>query len=264
MAIVNLSPDSFFAPSRVWTAGSTGRAFADAALARIRELTGKGASIIDLGAVSTRPGAAPVPPEEEWNRLEPVLASMHKLRGDDGSLPFRVSVDTTRSGIVRRASVFIDDLIVNDISAGEDDPLMLRTAALLGLSYIAMHKRGTPLTMDSLTGYPDGVVPELLRYFEAFSVRAEAAGLGDWILDPGLGFAKTPEQCWEILGRLEEFKVFGRPVLIGAADKRFTKSVPQWVLSQLGLAPGTDADGTDIANALAVRNGASILRVHRI
>ena len=232
MAIVNLTPDSFYEPSRVWSDT------ADAAVARIRQLLADGADIIDLGAVSTRPGAADVPVEEEWRRLEPVLTALSEL-------PL-FSIDTTSAEIVRRAYGVLGEFIVNDISAGEDDPEMLPTVAELGLPYIAMHKRGNPRSMDSLVEYPDGIMAELLRYFEAFSAKAEALGIHDWILDPGLGFAKTIEQNWEILEHLEELKVFGRPILIGAADKRFTRG------------------NTAAAHELAIAHGADILRVHTL
>ncbi len=135
---------------------------------------------------------------------------------------------------------------MNDISAGEDDPAMLQTVADLGLTYIAMHKRGNPRSMDSLCDYPDGIIPELLRYFEEFSRKANALGIRDWILDPGLGFAKTEAQNWEILENLEALKVFGRPILIGAADKRFTRG------------------DTALAHAVAIAHGADILRVHTL
>ena len=229
MAIVNLTPDSFFAPSRVR---------AEQAQDRIQQLRAEGADIIDLGAVSTRPGAADVSLREEWRRLAPVL------RAWDRSVP--LSVDTTRAEIVRRVYDCVGPFWVNDISAGEDDPDMLTTVGRLGLSYIAMHKRGNPRTMDARCDYPDGIVAELIRYFTEFTRRAEEHGIADWILDPGLGFAKTPEQNWEILDRLDELQTFGRQILIGAADKRFT---------------GGD---TERAHRLALQHGAHILRVHDV
>lgn len=229
MAILNLTPDSFFAASR---------ATADSAASRIEELLAQGADIIDIGAVSTRPGAADVSVEEEWRRLEPVLSSL------DGS--FRFSVDTTSAEIVRRCYDTAGPFIVNDISAGEDDPEMLGVVGRLGLSYVAMHKRGNPRTMDSRCEYPEGVVPALLEYFRDFESRAEENGIENWILDPGLGFAKSFEQNWEILEKLEDFRLLGHPILIGAADKRFT---------------GGD---TEKAHRLAIRNGADILRVHNV
>jgi len=236
MAVVNLTPDSFYEPSRVWGDDS------GAALRRVRQLVAEGADIIDLGAVSTRPGAADVSLEEEWRRLEPVLEA---LAGEGSTMP-QISIDTTRSEIVKRAYNIIGPFLVNDISAGEDDTEMLLTVANLGLSYIAMHKRGTPRSMDALCDYPDGIMPELIRYFTVFALHAERLGIDDWILDPGLGFAKTDAQNWEILENLKQLKVFGRPILIGAADKRFTHG------------------DTASANALAVSHGADILRVHEL
>ena len=229
MAIVNLTPDSFFAPSRVRSTQ---------ALSRVRELCGAGADIIDVGAVSTRPGAPEVSLEEEWRRLRPLL------RRWEGGVP--LSVDTTRAEIVRRVWDCVGPFIVNDISAGEDDPEMLPTVGRLGLTFIAMHKRGGPRTMDALCDYPEGIIPALTAYFRDFGRRAEEHGISDWILDPGLGFAKSAEQNWEILERLAELRVPDRPILIGAADKRFT---------------GGD---TERAHHLALAGGADILRVHDV
>ena len=229
MAVVNLTPDSFFAPSRV-----RAREAAD----RVRLLLDAGADLIDLGAISTRPGAEDVSLEEEWARLAPVV------REWDRSIPF--SVDTTRAEIVRRVYDCAGRFLVNDISAGEDDPDMLATVGELGLPYVAMHKRGNPRTMDAQVDYPDGIMPALVAYFSDFARRAEAHGIAEWILDPGLGFAKTAEQNWEILDKLEALQVFGRPILIGAADKRFT---------------GGD---TEKAHRLALAHGAVILRVHDV
>ena len=229
MAIVNLTPDSFFAPSRVR---------AEEAQERIRSLCAAGAEIIDLGAVSTRPGAADVALEEEWRRLEPVVRAW--------DAPALLSVDTTRAEIVRRVYDCAGPFLVNDISAGEDDAQRLATVGRLGLPYVAMHKRGNPRSMDALCDYPAGVVPALVEYFEEFGRRAEDAGIAEWVLDPGLGFAKTAEQNWEILEKLDWLRGFDRPILIGAADKRFT---------------GGD---TERAHRLAIKHGTDILRVHDV
>ena len=239
MGIVNLTPDSFWASSRVGAAD---------ALPRIAGMVNDGADIIDLGAVSTRPGAADVDVEEEWRRLEPVLRSLasDRVRAEYGLQTTEFSIDTTSSEIVRRAYDLIGSFIENDISAGEDDPEMLSTVAKLKLAYIAMHKRGNPRTMDSLCTYGDDIVEELKRYFKQFGQRAAEAGVEGWILDPGLGFAKSPGQCWEILERLEELDMPGHPILIGAADKRFT---------------GGD---NDRAHQIAALHGAAILRVHDV
>ena len=271
MAIVNLTPDSFYAPSRV--APGDAAAFLD----RARSFVAAGASILDLGAVSTRPGAVLPSVEEEWARLAPALAALRSQRTDA-----RISIDTFRAEIVRRAYEVIGDFIVNDISAGEDDPEMLPTVGRLGLEYVAMHKRGAPGTMDSLCDYPDGVMAELIRYFADFERRAAASGVERWILDPGLGFAKTVEQNWEILRRLPELQRFGRPILIGAADKRFTREIPTEILAACSPeplcrpecplchpersegSPSPTALGTAIAHRMALEGGAAILRVHDI
>lgn len=209
MGIVNLTPDSFFEQSRA--------AGVDDALARIRGWIDAGASYVDLGAVSTRPGAEDVSLDEEWARLVPVLKSL------EGHLPgTHLSIDTTRAEIVRRAYALIGPFLVNDISAGEDDPEMLPVVAELGLPYVAMHKRGNPRTMDAMVEYAD-VVEDVKAYFREFARKAEFYGIREWILDPGFGFAKNNEQNRALFERLEEFKEFGRPILVGVADKRFTK-----------------------------------------
>lgn len=224
MGILNLTPDSFFEPSRY-----------------NYSILDSGADIIDLGAVSTRPGAADVSLEEEWTRLEPVL----KRLAEDRAKVKEISVDTTRAEIVRRTYSIIGNFIVNDISAGEDDSQMLETVGLLGLPYIAMHKRGNPRTMDAMNSYGD-IVEDLMEYFRLFESRAAAAGVKDWILDPGFGFAKDKEQNLTLLYNLERFKAFGRPVLIGIADKRFTEG------------------RTEDYHLEALRRGADILRVHDV
>lgn len=230
MGILNVTPDSFF---------KTGRVFSYSGIrARIAELTERKVDIIDIGAVSTRPGAEPVALEEEWRRLEMALSVLEEFPQHP-----QISIDTTSASIVDRVAKKIGCFIVNDISAGTDDPLMLRKVGEYGFPYIAMHKRGNPRTMDSLCDYDD-VMEELIRFFREFERKAGENGIKEWILDPGLGFAKTPEQCWQILGELERLKVFGRPILIGAADKRFT-----------------EGDNSK-AEALAIKGGADILRVH--
>ena len=228
MGIINLTPDSFFPDSRC--------SVQDAA-ARIARMLDDGADIIDIGAISTRPGAGDVGTEEEWRRLSPVLPMLEGVR---------FSVDTTSAEIVRRVFREAGPFIVNDISAGEDDPEMLPAVAGLGLEYVAMHKRGNPRTMDSLCSYPRGVVAELAGYFQNFADRAEALGIRNWVLDPGFGFAKTEEQNLELLERLGEFKILGRPILVGIADKRFTHG------------------DTEKYHRIALQNGADILRVHDV
>lgn len=224
MGIINLTPDSFFERSRY------NYSVLDSA-----------ADIVDVGAVSTRPGAADVDLEEEWRRLEPFLELWCEKRPDKA-----LSVDTTRAEIVRRVYDMAGDFIVNDISAGEDDPRMLPLVGELGLTYVAMHKKGNPRTMDSLADYGMPIMDTLCGYFEGFACKAGLYGIKDWILDPGLGFAKTERQNIEIIEQLETLKKFGRLVLIGAADKRFTHG------------------DTEKYHLLALERGADILRVHDI
>lgn len=282
MGVVNLTPDSFRAETRAMSPAAVRR--------RVKALLGRGCGIIDFGAVSTRPGAADVPVEEEWARLEPALALVEtagvpsqdlrhpRLRGGTvssanggakrseavGEGTPAVSVDTTSSEIVRRAYGRIGRFIVNDISAGEDDPAMLPTVAELGLPYIAMHKRGNPRSMDTLTEYPQGVVKAVDEYFEQFAEKAEKLGIKEWILDPGFGFAKTAEQNWELLENLPAFRHFGRPILVGVADKRFTRTPNPFANCSSSATTTTDTQttGSQYAERLAEKRGADILRIH--
>ncbi len=209
MGVVNLTPDSFYAPSMVSP---------ENAVSKIEEMVSQGADIIDIGAVSTRPNASDVPVEEEWLRLKDTLQAIARQNGR----AYRISIDTTSAEIVRRSYETVGRFIVNDISAGEDDAEMLGTVGKLGLKYVAMHKRGNPRTMDSQCEYPEGVCSALSEYFKEFGAKAATCNIKDWILDPGLGFAKTEEQNWEIIDNLRVFTPLSRPILIGAADKRFT------------------------------------------
>lgn len=241
MGIVNLTPDSFYAGSRVRDVAAT-----------VEGMLRDGASIIDFGAVSTRPGAVGVTEKEEWARLEPALRA---VREDFPGLRF--SVDTTRSGIVRRTFEYAGPFIVNDISAGEEDTRMLSTVAACGLGYVAMHKRGTPETMQSLTDYPEGVTEAVCRYFEDFATRAEAAGVRDWILDPGFGFAKTVDQNYALLSDLWRLRRFDRPVLVGVSRKSM-------IYKPLGITPEDSLAATQVVQFKALEAGADILRVHDV
>ena len=232
MGILNLNGDSYYAPSRYNMA-----------------VLESGADIVDIGAVSTRPGAEPVPEDVEWSRLEPVLRIV------DPSVC--ISIDTTSANVVRRAAELLGRrFIVNDISAGEDDCGMLAAVAEMGLGYVAMHKRGTPATMQSLCSYGD-VVEDVIRYFEDFSARAEAAGITDWILDPGFGFAKTMEQNFMLLNELERFSDIGHPVLVGISRKSF-------IYKPLGISPEEALPATQALHLAALERGADILRVHDV
>ena len=283
MGIVNLTPDSFFAGSRHQGAD---------AVAQAAQMLSDGADVIDFGACSTRPGSAQPSLEEEWSRLSPVLQAIscgemvgyalpgtcappHTGRGRGplakpmggagtersevefpGSAYPAISIDTYRSEIVRRAYEMIGPFLVNDISAGEMDPRMLETVGRLGLPYVAMHMRGTPETMQSLTDYPD-VVEEVKGYFARFAGKAADAGIRDWILDPGFGFSKTVEQNYELLRRLGELQKLGRPILAGLSRKSMVYKV-------LGIGPEEAMPATQVVQFAALQGGATWLRVHDV
>ena len=244
LGIVNLTDDSYYAPSRATTC--------EAFLDRVRRMAAEGADIIDIGACSTRPGSQPVGAEEEWRRLEPALKA---LRGEFPDL--RVSVDTYWASVVERVYDCIGPFLVNDISAGAYDAAMLPLVGRLGLPYIAMHLRGTPETMQSLTDYPKGVTAEVLRYFRAFAKRAAKAGVTDWILDPGFGFAKTVEQNWTLLEELDRLQVLQRPILVGVSRKSM-------IYKRFGITPEEALPATQVAHLLALQRGATWLRVHDV
>lgn len=243
MGIVNLTDDSYYAPSRCPEVNS--------ALKRIEKMIFEGADIIDIGACSTRSGSLPVGAEEEWKRLKPVLEALRK------EYPSAVvSIDTYWSSVVRKAYDLIGGFIVNDISAGEDDSSMLETVGRLGLTYAAMHKRGTPVTMQSLTDYDD-VTEEVMSYFAAFSVKAHEAGIDDWIVDPGFGFAKTTDQNWQLARDLAGFKKFGRPLLVGVSRKSM-------IYKKFSISPEESLPAVQVLHMHSLINGADILRVHDV
>ena len=245
MGIVNLTDDSYFSASRC--------ASPSQAVKLASRLVDEGASILDFGACSTRPGAEPVGAEEEWRRLRPALETVRKEFPD-----VRISVDTYWSDVVRRAYDAIGDFIVNDISAGEDDPQMLPLVGRLGLTYVAMHKRGTPQIMQSMTDYED-VTAAVTDYFSDFAERAEQAGVRDWILDPGFGFAKTLEQNYQLMRDLSRFKASfpSRKLLVGVSRKSM-------VYRLLGITPEESLPATQVLHLHALQNGADILRVHDV
>ena len=249
MGIVNITDDSYFAESRCVDI--------PAALERVSRLLDEGADIVDIGACSTRPGSLPVGEDEEWRRLEPVLKAVKETFPDA-----RISIDTYWSSVVRKAYELIGDFIVNDISAGEDDPWMLPAVGELGLTYVAMHKRGTPQTMQDMSDYQD-VIAEVKSYFDEFSLKAESFGIKDWILDPGIGFAKTIEQNYALIRGLEEMrsvrKSDGRcpDILVGVSRKSL-------IYKYFNISPADSLPATQVLHLAALQNGADILRVHDV
>ena len=252
MGIININNESFYGKSRRITAEDVEKAYL--------QMIEDGADIIDIGACSTRPGSTPVSQRQEWEYLEKPLERLAEVASErfcEGKTVPEISIDTFRSEIVKKACDILGPIIVNDISAGEDDPDMLTTVADYGLTYVAMHKRGTPDTMQSLTEYPEGVVAEVKRYFEKFSEKAGKYGIEDWILDPGFGFAKTIGQNYELLEGLDQFQSMGRPVLAGLSRKSM-------IYKLLDITPEESLPATCVLNFMALQKGAAILRVHDV
>lgn len=242
MAIINVTDDSFFEGSRTVDEQSIA--------ARVKEAIASGATILDVGGYSSRPGAKELSVDEEWERVRKGLRIIKDVAADAF-----VSVDTFRSEVVRRAVEEFGDVIVNDISAGELDDEMIDVVAKYNLPYIAMHMRGTPQTMQSMTEYPNGVVEEVCRYFEDKVAELHSRGVSKIILDPGFGFAKTLEQNYELLGGLNRLCAMGYPVLAGVSRKSM-------IYKLLGVTPAESLNGTTALNWEALRQGAAILRVH--
>ena len=246
MAIVNLTPDSFYASSR--------HASYDVVRESVERAVSEGATIVDLGGYSSRPGADEVSVDEEWRRVEMGLKAVR-----DAEVDVVVSIDTFRSEIVRRAYEGYGAFIVNDISAGEADRAMIATVAELGLPYVAMHMRGTPETMQSLTDYEAGVTEGVVEYFRERVKVLEAAGIArdNIILDPGFGFAKTVEQNYELLAGLNALRVLGYPLLIGVSRKSM-------IYRALGITPQEALPGSLALAWEALRSGEAIVRVHDV
>lgn len=244
MAIVNITPDSFFEQSRVVDD--------EAIETRIRQVVAEGASIIDIGGYSSRPGACDVEAEEEWERVRRALAVVRRVAED---MP--VSVDTFRASVAERAIGEFGAVIINDISAGEADPSMWDIVARYGVPYVAMHMRGTPQSMSSMADYSDGVVQEVVSYFEQRTMLLRERGIEQIILDPGFGFAKSIEQNYELLAGLNRICKMGYPVLAGVSRKSMIYKV-------LDTTPAQALNGTTALHWEALRQGATILRAHDV
>jgi dihydropteroate synthase len=244
MGIVNVTPDSF----------SDGGLFldADAAVEHGRRLAGEGATILDIGGESTRPGAEPVPEDEELRRVLPVVERL--ADGTDA----RLSIDTTKSGVAR-AALDAGAEIVNDVSAFRFDPALAGVVADSGADCCLMHMLGEPRTMQQDPRYGD-VVSDVKAFLEerlAFAVGEGVAEERVW-LDPGIGFGKTVEHNLELLRRLDEIVAIGRPVVVGSSRKSF--------LGKLAgdRDEGRRLPGTIATNVLALERGASVFRVHDV
>lgn len=242
MGIINLTPDSFYEPSR----HQTEKSVLETAEAMLEE----GASMLDLGGQSTRPGSSQVGQEDEIKRVIPAISTIRKHFPDA-----IISVDTYWAEVAKRASEVGCD-IINDISAGLLDKDMLTTVATTGLPYILMHMQGTPQNMQQSPQY-ENVTKEVLDFFIKRVEACRKAGIRDIILDPGIGFGKTITHNYQLIRNLKAFSILEMPILVGLSRKTF-------ISKPLGLTPEASLNGTSIMNTLSLMQGANILRVHDV
>jgi len=247
MGILNVTPDSFYDGKTVGLYDSkTVRLYED----KVEQMVNEGAYIIDIGAVSTRPGAADVSIEEEKRRLVPVLKEIRKEH--PGII---ISVDTYRAEIARIAAGEGADMI-NDMSGGTFDPAMLPAIIKLGIPYIIMHIQGTPANMQANPVYDD-VVMEVRNFLLEQTGKLEKSGHHQIIIDPGFGFGKTIRHNYELLKGINEFVATSYPVMAGLSRKSMINRV-------LNTKPEDALNGTTVLNTIALLKGASILRVHDV
>ena len=243
MGILNVTPDSFYTGNR----GVTERSIID----RLHQILDEGASIVDIGAYSSRPGADEVSTEEEMKRLRMGLELVRKHHPEA-----IVSVDTFRADVAKMCVEEYGVAIVNDISAGQMDEQMFATIARLGIPYIIMHMKGTPQDMQNNPQY-DHFLKEVFYYFSEKVQRLRDLGVKDIIIDPGFGFGKTLEHNYELMNHLEEFSLFELPLLVGVSRKSM-------IYKFLGITPEEALNGTTALNTIALLKGANILRVHDV
>ncbi|MBR6201885.1 MAG: dihydropteroate synthase [Bacteroidaceae bacterium] len=243
MGILNLTPDSFYAASRVQTE--------EAIRKRVRQIADEGGTMMDVGAYSSRPGADDVSPKEEMERLR---RGLKVVREEAPNMP--LSVDTFRADVAKMAVEELGADIINDISGGELDPAMFTTVARLGVPYILMHMKGTPKTMQQAPRYDD-LLKEVMLYFAKKVQQLRDLGQKDIILDPGYGFGKTLDQNYELLRHQEMLQVFELPLLVGVSRKSM-------IYHLLGTTPQEALNGTTVLNTIALTKGANILRVHDV
>ena len=242
MGILNRTPDSFY----------DGGTLLDerAVLLKAEQLLKEGASFLDVGGYSSRPGADEVSVDEEMHRV--VSTTEVLLKNFPDAL---ISVDTFRSAVAKKA-IDVGAAMVNDISGGTLDVAMLSTIAELQVPYILMHMRGTPQTMQSLAQY-ENVTKEVVFELSQRIARARSLGINDIIADPGFGFAKTIEQNFQILKQLEQLSHLDVPLLVGISRKSM-------IYKSLGNSPDEALNGTTVLNTIALLKGANILRVHDV
>ena len=241
MGILNITPDSFYAQSRTTPAE---------VLRKAEQMLEEGATFVDIGGYSSRPNAQEVSPQEELQRVVPVVEALVKHFPD-----IRISVDTFRAEVARE-SLEAGACIINDISAGQIDPAIWEVVAHYQVPYIAMHMRGTPQTMQTYTEY-DKLTKDILYYFSQVKDKARQLRINDLIIDPGFGFSKTLAQNYELMQQLALFKALECPILVGISRKSM-------IYKLLDITPETALNGTTVLNTFALLHGADILRVHDV
>lgn len=242
MGILNLTPDSFYDGGKYKNESEI--------LSQVYMMLKNGATFIDVGAYSSRPGAIDISVDKETSRLLPMLELI--LKEFPNAL---ISIDTFRSQVAK-LGIESGAAMVNDISAGKLDDNMMATVAKLHVPYIMMHMKGTPQTMENETHYND-LVHDIVFYFSERLAEARKFGIIDTIIDPGFGFAKTREQNFELLNHLELFKNIERPILVGLSRKSM-------IYKTLNTSPAEALNGTSVLNTIALQKNASILRVHDV
>ncbi|MCD6354233.1 MAG: dihydropteroate synthase [Prolixibacteraceae bacterium] len=243
MGIINVTPDSFYDGGKMQDEKIL--------LATVEKMIDDGATIIDVGAISTRPGAKTISTKVELSRLLPAVRAIRK---NFPSIP--ISVDTFRSWVAVRVIDEIGAVIVNDISGGMLDSKMFETIGKIRIPYILSHIQGTPRTMQTNPHYDD-IIKDISNYFSERVKRLTKLGVLDVIIDPGFGFGKTLDHNYELLNRLDSFKVFQLPVMVGMSRKAM-------ICKALDITPEAALNGTSVVNTLALMGGADILRVHDV
>lgn len=243
MGIINVTPDSFFDGGKYKTEKKV--------LKRAEEILEQGGDVIDIGAVSTQPGSEGVSTKDEIERLLPAVKAVKK--NFPGSF---ISIDSYRSWVALKVIEECGPCMVNDVSGGNFDDHMFDTIGKLGVPYILMHMQGTPLKMQQNPEYED-IIRDISMFFTEQVKKLAKAGVKDVIIDPGFGFGKTLEHNYELLNRLDSFKVFQLPLLVGVSRKSMIYKI-------LKTSPEEALNGTSVVNTLALMGGADILRVHDV
>lgn len=243
MGILNITPDSFYDGGKYNSEKEI--------VLRVQKMLSEGATIIDVGGVSSRPGSDLVSPEEETKRLKPVLKVLAEKFPDTW-----FSIDTFRSGIAKMAVEEYGFYMINDISSGRLDEKMFDCVEKLNVPYVIMHMKGEPDNMQKSPQY-ENVTNEIIQYFSGIIKELNGRGVNDIIIDPGFGFGKTLKHNYQLLKELDLFEMLDQPVLVGVSRKAMIQKL-------IDCTPEESLNGTSVVNALALINGADILRVHDV